>query len=187
MSCEAVDRSAFLTSLPHVNANARVHTHRCQAPINRVERYPREGGIFISPATLQSFKSEWVDQLKSVADLRSWVSELYCTHISTQKFVMSGEILIWTCPILSLDISDLRPPIRVKIRQAVRAGDPSWSCRVSWRTVGFTIFVMTKGRGRLNRASCVLSVDSVSEKQVLRAEQNRIGRARASIWRGSEA
>eukprot|EP00983_Pelagomonas_calceolata_P065269 1148515-Pelagomonas_calceolata.AAC.7 len=29
---------------------------RCQAPINRVERYSREGGIFISPATLQSFK-----------------------------------------------------------------------------------------------------------------------------------
>ncbi|KAF5840156.1 hypothetical protein DUNSADRAFT_17640 [Dunaliella salina] len=33
-------------------------SHRCQAPINRVERYPREGGIFISPATLQSFKTE---------------------------------------------------------------------------------------------------------------------------------
>ncbi|KAG1668311.1 hypothetical protein FOA52_011208 [Chlamydomonas sp. UWO 241] len=30
----------------------------CHADINRIERWPKENGLFISPATLQSFKTE---------------------------------------------------------------------------------------------------------------------------------
>ncbi len=81
------------TTSSDFHLNLHLNYYRCRTDVARVERIPCEQGLFISPATLQGFKSEFLLPLR----IRARPCTLHLLHKCLQYDTTFVSITIVPC------------------------------------------------------------------------------------------